>query len=123
MWCILKRDVLLFFSGAKATYYLPNSFTQYLVKSAKKRRELVPAPVSITNEYYTNIALQVKVDANSSNCVVFLSTNSLGTEFNRIDVSTVFFQAVSHQIVCIYTSIDPAKIRSNLSKGPFLFIL
>lgn len=70
-----------------ANWYRANSFTQYRVKQAKrKRRELVPAPVSMANEFYTNIALQVRVSPNSSNVVIFLASNSLGTEFNRIDV-------------------------------------
>ncbi|KAJ7384989.1 beta-catenin binding [Desmophyllum pertusum] len=70
-----------------ANWYKPNSYTQYQVKQAKrKRRELVPPPVSMANEFYTNIALQVRISPNSSNVVVFLASNSLGTEFNRIDV-------------------------------------
>ena len=76
--------------GTQANWYRANSFTQYRVKQAKrKRRELVPAPVSMANEFYTNIALQVRVSANSSNVVIFLASNSLGTEFNRIDVSSI----------------------------------
>lgn len=41
----------------------------------------------MANEFYTNIALQVRVSPNSSDVVIFLASNSLGTEFNRIDVS------------------------------------
>ena len=41
----------------------------------------------MANEFYTNIALQVRVSRNSSDVVIFLASNSLGTEFNRIDVS------------------------------------
>lgn len=79
-----------FFLGTKANWYRANSFTQYRVKQSKrKRRELVPAPVSMANEFYTNIALQVRVSPNSSNVVIFLASNSLGTEFNRIDVSSI----------------------------------
>ena len=69
-------------------WYKANSFTQYKVRqSRRKRRDLVPPPVSIANEFYTNIALHVRISPNSSNVVVFLASNSLGTEFNRIDVS------------------------------------
>ena len=79
---------VLFFLGANANWYKANSFTQYRVKQAKrKRRELVPPPVSMANEFFTNIALQVRVSPNSSDVVIFLASNSLGTEFNRIDVS------------------------------------
>ena len=79
-----------FVLGTQANWYRANSFTQYRVKQAKrKRRELVPAPVSMANEFYTNIALQVRVSPNSSNVVIFLASNSLGTEFNRIDVSSI----------------------------------
>lgn len=86
--------VVVFFVniGTYANWYKPNSFTQYKIKQAKrKRRELVPPPVSMANEFYTNIALQVRVSPNSSDVVVFLASNSLGTEFNRIDVSGFFF--------------------------------
>lgn len=88
--CFLKKGVR-FFIGTNANWYKPNSFTQYRVKQSKrKRRELVPPPVSMANEFYTNIALQVRVSPNSSNVVIFLASNSLGTEFNRIDVRTCF---------------------------------
>lgn len=81
---------LFFLLGTQANWYRANSFTQYRVKQVKrKRRELVPAPVSMANEFYTNIALQVRVSPNSSNVVIFLASNSLGTEFNRIDVSSI----------------------------------
>ena len=88
--CLLKKRGLISI-GANANWYKPNSFTQYRVKQSKrKRRELVPPPVSMANEFYTNIALQVRVSPNSSNVVIFLASNSLGTEFNRIDVRTYF---------------------------------
>jgi len=78
---------VLFSIGTNANWYKPNSFTQYRVKQSKrKRRELVPPPVSMANEFYTNMALQVRISPNSSNVVIFLASNSLGTEFNRIDV-------------------------------------
>ena len=83
----LTYDILLLL-GTNANWYRPNSFTQYRVKQTRrKRRELVPPPVSMANEFYTNIALQVRVSPNSSDVVIFLASNSLGTEFNRIDVS------------------------------------
>lgn len=74
-------------SRTNANWYKPNSFTQYRIRqTTRKRRELVPPPVSMSNEFFTNIALQVRISPNSSNVVVFLASNSLGTEFNRIDV-------------------------------------
>ena len=79
--------------GTNANWYRPNSFTQYRVKQTRrKRRELVPPPVSMANEFYTNIALQVRVSPNSSDVVIFLASNSLGTEFNRIDVSQTDYE-------------------------------
>lgn len=88
---VFEINVFLFSLGANANWYKANSFTQYRVKQSKrKRRELVPPPVSMANEFFTNIALQVKISPNSSNVVVFLASNSLGTEFNRIDVRTCF---------------------------------
>lgn len=87
---IIRLHAFFFLLGTQANWYRANSFTQYRVKQVKrKRRELVPAPVSMANEFYTNIALQVRVSPNSSNVVIFLASNSLGTEFNRIDVSSI----------------------------------
>jgi len=88
--CFLNKRVLISI-GANANWYKANSFTQYRVKQSKrKRRELIPPPVSMANEFYTNIALQVKISPNSTNVVIFLASNSLGTEFNRIDVRASF---------------------------------
>ena len=99
LWCLRRLVLFLncslmlcFLLGAKASFYLPNSFSQYQVKQARrKRRELVPPPVSMANEFYTNIALQVKVSPESTDVVILLASNSLGTEFNRIDVSVPVF--------------------------------
>ena len=87
--CVIKTRFFLL--GTQANWYKANSFTQYRVKTAKrKRRELVPPPVSMANEFFTNIALQVRVSPNSSDVTIFLASNSLGTEFNRIDVSKIW---------------------------------
>ena len=83
-----NKNQLVFLSGSEANWYKAGSYSQYKVKqSRRKRRELVPAPVSLLNAFYSNIALQIKVAQEPPEVVIFLSSNSLGTEFNRIDVS------------------------------------
>nr|QDE55751.1 cadherin 1 [Nematostella vectensis] len=70
----------------KASYYLASSFTEYLVAARRRRREVVPPPTEIFNRFYTTLALQVKLDEDATNVVVFLASNRMGTEFQRVDV-------------------------------------
>ncbi|XP_048576731.1 protocadherin-like protein isoform X1 [Nematostella vectensis] len=101
---------------SEANYYLENSFSQFLLTGIRARRELIQPPVPLMNEYYTHINLQVKLDPGTKDCVLFLSSNSLGTEFNRLDVK-------DHMLRYIFRLGDRMKVLSipqyNISDGKY----
>ena len=100
-------------AASAGNFYLENSFSQYSVNSwdssytssslsfsssssfsssrrtrrKRRRREVALAPQPITSEYFTNVALKMKAKPGTNDSLIFLSTNSLGTEFVRVDVS------------------------------------
>ena len=104
---VIAPNATFFSLGSQANWYRPASFSQYKMKQSKrKRRELVPPPVSMSNEFYSNIALQVKVEPTPHEVVVFLASNSLGTEFNRIDVCVILcISGVQYALDTLYGSL------------------
>ena len=92
-WHFSTDNIAVRYKANSFSQYMSRTFTSQTVPPVNRRRrstETCDHSFHQHRRYQTDLRLQIRLEQNVTEGILFLATNAYGTEFHRVDVSKIF---------------------------------